>query len=234
MQITLSTTPDGIELQRNPSVFKMNLVKRVFLSLMEQWFHGIRTGLKDADLIVLSVTSVIAGLSCIETCPTIKAIGIYTFPCIRTAEFAPPALGGSSTSLFQWINSLKWKMFDFGASAIYGTRINELRASIGLPAMKLDYDQMIRTIFHRPMCTATIYSKSLLPRPIDWSAHDQMVGPIVDEDESEDFRPPQDLLEFLERWKDEKIIYVGIGSMMSMMFAVEEQKAFLGNVPLPM
>jgi hypothetical protein len=48
VQISLATTPDGIELQRNPSAFKMNLVKRVFLSLMEQWFHGIRSDLKDA------------------------------------------------------------------------------------------------------------------------------------------------------------------------------------------
>ena len=107
---------------------------------------------------------ILAGLSCIEKRPNIKAIGIYTFPCIRTAEFAPPALGGGSTSLFQSINTLKWRMFDVGASSIYSNRINKLRASIGLPAMKLDYSEMIQTIFHRPMLTATIYSRSLLQR----------------------------------------------------------------------
>ncbi|CAF4057114.1 unnamed protein product, partial [Rotaria sordida] len=89
----LSATPEGIELQRNPSLRKMGLLKRVLLPAVEEWFKGILSGLKDAELIVLSVGSVFAGLSCIEKCSNIKAIGIYTFPLLRTAEFSPPGIG---------------------------------------------------------------------------------------------------------------------------------------------
>ena len=231
MEIALSTTADGIELQRNPSGFKMTLVKRVFHSLMEQWFNGIVTGLKDADLIVLSVTSVLAGLSCLEKFPHTKAVGIYTFPCIRTAEFTPPGLGSASTSLFSWMNSLKWKMFAYGASIVYKDHINQLRANIGLPAIKLDYDHMVRVVLNKPMITATIYSTCLLARPADWPDNDLMVGPLIP-DEDEVFQPSGDLLEFLGENKNEKIVYVGIGSMMSMMFAQEEQREFLNNIQM--
>lgn len=230
MEIVLSTTPDGIELQRNPSVFKMNLVKRVFLPLMEFWFNSIVNGVKDADLIVLSVTSVLAGLSCLDKYPQTKAIGIYTFPCIRTSEFAPPALSGPSTSLFKWINSLKWKLFAFGASNIYGDHINQLRSKIGLAPIRLDYDQMIRTLFSKPMTTATIYSKYLLARPSDWPENDLMVGPIIKDDDYEDFQPSNDLQQFLQENRYEKILYVGVGSMMGMMFDTKEQKQFLEHI----
>jgi UDP:flavonoid glycosyltransferase YjiC (YdhE family) len=231
MEIILSTTPDGIELQRNPSVFKMGLIKRVFLPLIEAWFNGIVSGLKDADLIILSVTSIIAGLSCIEKYPNIKAIGVYTYPCTRTSEFSPPALGGKSESLFNWINSLKWKMFEYGASSMYTDKINQLRGNINLPPIKLNYDQMILSVLKRPMLTATIYSKCLLSRPSDWLENEFMVGPIIEE-ENNDFQPSNDLQEFLNKWKNEKIIYIGIGSMMSIMFSTDEQLQFLTNIQI--
>ena len=229
LEIVLTTTPDGIELQRNPSVFKMNLIKRVFLPLLEEWFNGIASGLKDADLVILSVTSIIAGLSCLDNYPSIKAVGIYTYPCTRTVEFPPPALGGKSESLFNWINSLKWKMFEYGASTMYTEKINQLRTNMNLPLIKLNYDQMINAILKRPMYTATIYSKCLLSRPADWPENEFMVGPIIDEDH-EDFQPSNDLLEFLNKCENEKIIYIGIGSMMSIMFGATEQAQFLNHI----
>jgi sterol 3beta-glucosyltransferase len=229
MEIILTTTPDGIELQRNPSVFKMGLIKRVFLPLIEAWFNGIVEGLKDADLIILSVTSVIAGLTCMEKYPNIKAVGVYTYPCTRTSEFPPPALSGKSESLFHWVNSLKWSMFEYGAASMYTEKINQLRAAINLPPIKLNYDQMIRSILKRPMFTATIYSQHLLARPADWPENEFMVGPIIEE-ENEDFQPPMDLSQFLNQWQNEKIIYIGIGSMMSIMFGIDEQLRFLTNI----
>ncbi|CAF0852870.1 unnamed protein product [Adineta steineri] len=229
MEIALSTTPDGIELQRNPSIFKMGLVKRVFLPLMEEWFNGILSGLKNADLIVLSITSVLVGLSCIEKNPNMKAVGIYLYPCRPTSEFAPPALSGKSESLFQWINSFKWKIFEYGASSMYNDKINQLRANINLPPIKLTYDQMIQLIFKKPILTATTYSKCLLARPDDWSENELMVGPIMEEDNNS-FEPSDDLLEFLNKYQNEKIIYIGIGSMMSMMFSNDQQLQFLENI----
>ncbi|CAF4013692.1 unnamed protein product [Adineta steineri] len=229
MEIALSTTPDGIELQRNPSIFKMGLVKRVFLPLMEEWFNGIVSGLKNADLIVLSITSVLVGLSCIEKNPNMKAVGIYLYPCRPTSEFAPPALSGKSESLFQWINSFKWKMFEYGASSMYNDKINQLRANINLPPIKLTYDQMIQLIFKKPILTATTYSKCLLARPNDWPENELMVGPIMEEDNN-NFQPSDDLLEFLNKYQNEKIIYIGIGSMMSMMFSNDQQLQFLENI----
>jgi UDP:flavonoid glycosyltransferase YjiC (YdhE family) len=229
MEIVLSTTPDGIELQRNPSVFKMGLIKRVFLPLIEEWFNGIASGIKDADLIILSVTSVLAGLSCLDNYPNIKVMGIYVYPCTRTSEFSPPALSGKSESLFNWINSLKWKMFEYGASSMYGDKINQLRTNMNLPPIKLNYDQMINSVIKRPMLTATIYSKCLLSRPTDWPENEFMVGPIISE-ENEDFQPPDDLQEFLNKWQNDQIIYIGIGSMMSMMFGANEQLQFLTTI----
>ncbi|CAF1382731.1 unnamed protein product [Adineta steineri] len=229
MEIALSTTPDGIELQRNPSIFKMGLVKRVFLPLMEEWFNGILAGLKNADLIVLSITSVLVGLSCIEKNPNMKAVGIYLYPCRPTSEFAPPALSGKSESLFQWINSFKWKMFEYGASSMYNDKINQLRANINLPPIKLTYDQMIQLIFKKPILTATTYSKCLVARPNDWPENELMVGPIMEED-TNNFQPSDDLLEFLNKYQNEKIIYIGIGSMMSIMFSNDQQLQFLENI----
>ncbi|UJR10857.1 hypothetical protein I4U23_015045 [Adineta vaga] len=230
MEIVLSTTADGIELQRNPSVFKINLIKRVFLPLMEEWFNGILSGLQNADLIILSITSIIAGLACIEKYPNMKAIGIYTYPCRPSAEFTPPALNGKSESLFQWINLLKWKLFEYGASNMYTDKINQLRANIHLPPMKVNYDQMIRSIFKKPLLTATIYSKGLLARPNDWSENDLMVGPILSEDDNDDFQPSDELRTFLNQCQNEKIIYIGIGSMMSIMFGNDEQLQFLMHI----
>ncbi|CAF3682212.1 unnamed protein product [Rotaria sp. Silwood1] len=231
MEISLSTTPDGIELQRSSSIFKVGLAKRVLLPVMEEWFNGILAGVKDADLIVFPCSCVLIGLSCIEKYPNIKAIGIYTFPCIRTVEFTPPALSGKSESMFNWINSLKWKLLEYGASSMYNDKINQLRANIGLAPIELKYDQMIRSIFHKPMITATIYSKHLLPRPFDWSENDHMVGPILEEDDYS-FQSSPDILMFLDKWKSEKIIYVGLGSMMSIMFGIDDQLEFLKNIQL--
>ena len=229
MEITFSTTPDGIELQRNPSIFKMGLIKRVILPLMEEWFNGILSGLKDADLVVLSFSAVLPALGCIGKYPNMKAIGVFTFPSVRTAEFSPPALGGKSESIFNWINSLKWKMMEYGASSMYGDKMNQLRANINLPPIKINYDQMIRTNLKRPMLTATLYSKSLLARPADWPENEFMVGPILQE-ENDDYQPSDDLLQFLNKHQNEKIIYIGIGSMMSIMFSTEEQIQFLTNI----
>jgi sterol 3beta-glucosyltransferase len=229
MEISLSTTPDGIELQRNPSIFKIGLVKRVILPLVEEWFNGILSGLKDADLVVLSFSSVLPGLGCIEKYPNMKAIGVYTFPAVRTSEFSPPALGGKSESLFNWINSLKWKMVEYGASSMYNDKMNQLRANINLPPIKINYDQMIRSILKRPMLTATIYSKCLLTPPSDWSENEFLVGPILQE-ENDDYQPSDDLLQFLNKWQNEKITYIGIGSMMSIMFNIDEQLQFLTNI----
>ena len=209
----------------------MSLVKRVFLPVIEEWFNGIVSGLKDADLIVLSVSSILVGLSCIQKYPNIKAVGIYTFPCVRTTQFAPPGVGGKSESPFGWINLLKWKMAEYGAFSLYNDKINQLRATIELPAIRLNYYQMIQSIFHKPMITATIYSKYLLARPLDWQENDLMVGPIL-EDSHENFEPSTSILDFLNTWKNEKIVYVGIGSMMSLMFGIPEQIEFIHNIQL--
>ncbi|CAF1459042.1 unnamed protein product, partial [Rotaria sordida] len=163
----LSATPEGIELQRNPSLRKMGLLKRVLLPAVEEWFKGILSGLKDAELIVLSVGSVFAGLSCIEKCSNIKAIGIYTFPLLRTAEFSPPGIGRKSKSVFNCIHLLKWKIYEYATRSMYNDKINELRGSINVPPIKLNYYQMVRSVFDKPMVSATIYSNYLLSRPSD-------------------------------------------------------------------
>ncbi|CAF0821531.1 unnamed protein product [Didymodactylos carnosus] len=225
MDIVMSSTPEAIELQRNPSIFKLSLIKSIFLPLMEKWFNGIVANIKDADLIVLSINSAIVGMSAIEKHPGIKAVAIYPFPCTPTNEFSPPLLSGKSESLFHWINSLKWKMSNYGMSSMYGDKINQLRASINLPAIKLlDYcHNLVSTV-----ATATIYSKYLLPRPLDWSENNQMVGPIFNQNLSIDFKPSEDIVEFLEmNKKEKKLLYIGVGSMMHIMFGEKEQLEFL-------
>lgn len=229
MEISFSTTPDGIELRQNPSIFKIGLAKRVLLPIMEEWFNGILVGVRDADLIIFPCSCVLIGLSCIEKYSNVKAIGIYSYPCVRTAEFTPPALGGKSESIFNWMNSLKWKMLEYGAASMYNDRINQLRANIGLAPIKLNYDQMIESIFHKPMKTATIYSKYLVPRPSDWPENNHLIGPILEE-ENHDFQPSTDIEMFLDKWKNEKIIYVGLGSMMSFMLGIDDQLEFLKNI----
>ncbi|CAF4023839.1 unnamed protein product [Rotaria sordida] len=227
----LSITSEGIELRRNPSILKMGLVKRTFQPMIEEWFNGILSGIKDADLIVLTVASIFLGLSCIEKFPNTKAIGIYTFPVTRTAHFSPPGLGGKSDSLFNWTNLLKWKIVDFTMSNIYNDKLNELRATKDLPSMKLNYDRMTRSLFRKPMISATIYSKYFLPRPSDWHENDHMVGPIPEEG-NQNFEPPTPILDFLTKWKNEKIIYVGLGSMMGTMFEADEKMEFIRKILL--
>ena len=229
MEIVLSTTPEGTEMRRNLSLFKLGLLKRILGLMMEEWFQGILSGMKGADLIILSVGSLVTGLSCIEKFSNMKATGIYTFPLLRMAEFAPPGLGGDSDSLFGWINLMKWKMFHYASFGMHNEKINELRGSIDLPPIKFNYDQMIQSIFRKPMKTATIYSKYLLPCPSDWQENDLMVGPILEE-EHDYFEPPATILDFLNKWKNEKIIYVGMGSMMSVVFEKDEQIQFLKNI----
>ncbi|CAF1082411.1 unnamed protein product, partial [Didymodactylos carnosus] len=225
MDIIMSSTPEGIELRRNPSVFKLSLIKSIFLPLMETWFNEIETNIKDADLIVLSITSIILGMSAIEKHPGLKAIAIYPYPFTATNEFAPPMLNGKSESLFQWINSLKWKMSNYVLSSMYSDKINQLRTSINLPTIKLlDYYHN----FVSNLATAAIYSKHLISRPLDWPENNHMVGPIINQSFPIDFKPSEDIIEFLEiNKKEKKLLYIGVGSMLHMMFGEKEQFEFL-------
>ncbi|CAF4061433.1 unnamed protein product [Rotaria sordida] len=143
LEIALKTTSAGIELQRNPSIFKMGVFKRLFSPLIEEWFNGI--------------------------------------------------------------------------------------SSINLPPLKFNYYQMIQATMKKPMTTATIYSKHLIARPTDWQENDHIVGPILDEDQH-NFEPSPTLLDFFNKWKSEKIIFVGLGSMMGAMLANNEQIQFLNNI----
>lgn len=229
--LIFSSTPDGMQLRRNMGSFNFRLQQRVYLPVMEEWFNGVLAGLRDADLIVLSPASLFAGLCCIEKYPHLKAIAIYAFPLLRTAEFSPPYLGQKSTSLFNWINSLKWTMLEYLTSISLKDKFNELRARISLPPIELNYDEMILSIYRKPMIRATIYSKHLVSRPSDWQENDLMVGPILDE-RCCNFEPSAPLLDFLSKWKNEKIIYVGFGSMMNCMLNKDEQIAVLNKIQL--
>ena len=229
MEIILSSTPDGIELRRNPSLFKIGLLKRVFSQSLDEWFSGILCGLKDTDLIVLPMGALVPGLSCIEKFPNVKAIGIYTFPILRTSEFSPPGLSGKSKSLFGWINSMKWKMFEYAFFGMHNEKINQLRASIDLPPIKWNYDRIIQSVFQKPMKTATLYSKYLLSCPADWQENNFMVGAIFDEGHDL-FTPSVPLADFLRKWNSERIIYIGMGSMMHVLFNTEQQIQFLNDI----
>ncbi|CAF4004178.1 unnamed protein product [Rotaria sordida] len=143
LEIALKTTSAGIELQRNPSIFKMGVFKRLFSPLIEEWFNGI--------------------------------------------------------------------------------------SSINLPPLTFNYYQMIQATMKKPMTTATIYSKHLIARPTDWQENDHIVGPILDEDQH-NFEPSPTLLDFFNKWKSEKIIFVGLGSMMGAMLGNNEQIQFLNNI----
>ena len=233
LESVLSSTPTGMELRRNPSLFKIRALKHIFSSMIEEWFSAIMSGMRDADLIVLSFGSLLAGLSCLEKFPYVRAVGIYTFPILRTAEYSPAGIGGESEGLFGWINLMKWKMFEYASFSIHIEKINQLRGGIDLPPIKWDYGQLIQSILHKPLKTATIYSKYLLPIPSDWRENDLMVGPILDEDHSH-FVPSAAMLEYLDKWKNEKIVYVGMGSMMSAILEAHEQIHFLKNIQAAM
>ncbi|CAF1346754.1 unnamed protein product [Adineta ricciae] len=229
LELTLSTTPDGIELRKNSSLFNNDAFKRVYHSLWEEWFNGILAGMRDADLVVLTVMSVLFGLSCIEKYPNMKAIGIYVCAYDSTAEFTPPIVATKSQSVFNWINSLEWKLVEYGTSFLYTDKINQLRANVALPPIKVNYNHMVQSLFHKPMVTATIYSKYLLPRPSDWSENHHMVGAILEEENS-NFVPSDAILAVLDKWKNEKIIYVGLGSHMSGTFEIDKQLEILNNI----
>ncbi|CAF1537982.1 unnamed protein product [Rotaria magnacalcarata] len=231
LEIILTTTPDGMEIRRNPSLLKIGLIKRTFASAIEEWFNGIMSGLKDADMIILGVGSFLIGLSCVEKFHNVKAVGIYTFPMLKTSEFSAPSIGGTSESIFKWINVVKWKIFEYTTASLYQDKVNQLRANVNLRPIKLNYYEMIQSIFHKPMLTATIYSKHLLSRPSDWQVNDLMVGPILEEVPT-NFEPPSSICECLSKWKTEKIIYLGLGSMMSIMFGTDEQMGFLNNIQM--
>jgi hypothetical protein len=100
LETALSSTPAGIELGRNPSLFKLSAFKRLYYAMFDEWFNDIQSALKDTDLIVLSIGSIIAGLSCIDKFPNVKAIAVNTFPCLRTAEFSPTGIDETSESSF--------------------------------------------------------------------------------------------------------------------------------------
>lgn len=86
--------------------------------------------------------ALVPALSSIEQFSNIKAIGIYTFPILRTREFSPPGLGGESKSLFDWINSMKSKIFEYASFGMHNEKINQLHAGKDLPPMKWNYDHL--------------------------------------------------------------------------------------------
>eukprot|EP00029_Vermamoeba_vermiformis_P006988 TRINITY_DN2889_c0_g1_i1.p1 TRINITY_DN2889_c0_g1~~TRINITY_DN2889_c0_g1_i1.p1 ORF type:complete len:446 (+),score=87.64 TRINITY_DN2889_c0_g1_i1:27-1340(+) len=224
MEWSLANTPEGRDMARNPSIFKLGAMKKFMYPMMESWFKGVIELAKKADVLVLATTSLLAGFSTLEAFPNLKSVVIYMQPNTPSQYYAPPALSGESTSWFNWINSAKWKMMYSGAWSMWKDKINELRKSeLNLPPIKEGFMDHLNKISNKPKYTLTAYSNHLFDRPADWAETEVIIGPICQTTE-DSFEAPKEVVSFLE--SGEAPVYIGMGSMMNCMFDEPEQHKF--------
>lgn len=84
---------------------------------------------------------------------------------------------------------------------------------------------------------AYIYSRHVLPKPVDWTAEEMVVGPLFDEldlapEMETAYTLPADLRAYIDRAKVDKmpIVYIGLGSMLGTLFEDEQISKILNQI----
>jgi UDP:flavonoid glycosyltransferase YjiC (YdhE family) len=159
---------------------------------------------EDADALVASTTS-FGGLDFAER-RGIVCIQAPIQSLTPTRAFPAPLLAPYGIRMNNALNRLTYHLLRLGAWRVLRTPVNEWRCEMGLsPHSGSSY-------WRRTQALTTVYgfSPSVLPVPTDWPPNHHVTGYWF-LDEPPGWKPPADLVQFLESGPPP--VYVGFGSM---------------------
>ncbi|MGA5462609.1 glycosyltransferase [Mycobacterium sp. NPDC050041] len=159
---------------------------------------------RDADLLLLEgPVGSLLGYHVAEALG-VPSMGVALQPASATAEFAPPPL--TARSFGRMGNRMAWHMAGGIGEKVYTPLIDDLRRSLGVPPRSRRAYQAQRAA-RWPILYG--FSPHVVPRPRDWRPGLDVTGywwPA----EARGWRPPAELVEFLEAGPPP--VYVGFGS----------------------
>jgi UDP:flavonoid glycosyltransferase YjiC (YdhE family) len=159
---------------------------------------------EDADLLLCcGPVSTLFGYHIAEAM-NVPSAALHLQPLAKTGQFAPPVL--TPRSFGRLGNRAMWRL---GAMSerVYLKRINELRAELGLPALRGLAGFQRRRDAHWPMLFG--FSEHVVPRPPDWRDGLRITGYWWPPN-APDYTPPTELAEFLAAGPAP--VFVGFGS----------------------
>ncbi|MCA9914004.1 MAG: glycosyltransferase family 1 protein, partial [Anaerolineae bacterium] len=180
-------------------------VRQALKQRAEETTEQIITLCKGADLIVGGIAGLSNGFSIAEHLG-IPFMQAYVFPITPTREFTSPIVpelpfGGIGNRFsFTIIRQVLWQSVRIADV--------ETRKRLGMKAPSFWGSFRVYDQGHYPVLYG--YSKHVIPRPMDWGDHIHVTGYWF-LDESADWQPPADLLDFLDA--GEPPVYIGFGSM---------------------
>ncbi|PWN30102.1 UDP-Glycosyltransferase/glycogen phosphorylase [Jaminaea rosea] len=189
----------------SPAFFRESLGK--FRAWLDELLRESFEGCWDADLIIES-PSTMAGIHVAEAlqCYYFRA---FTMPWTRTAAF-PQAFSVPPVDLGEAYNLSSYTLFDRVFWQATSGQINRWRRHmLGLAPInfaELDQDS-VPFVYN--------FSPAVVPHPVDWADRIAVSGYWNLDSSAEQWDPPQELTNFMEkaRKEDKKIAYIGFGSI---------------------
>eukprot|EP00834_Sanchytrium_tribonematis_P005750 NODE_369_length_8668_cov_1.088575.p2 type:complete len:446 gc:universal NODE_369_length_8668_cov_1.088575:5411-4074(-) len=223
----LRNTPQGKIMTSSKNPFKLFPALKQFTYLQVYgWFTDIhKMALKHKP--VLMIIPTFAFFSNAQFIATeilkIPYLLIHTVPFHKTKFIAPPTAGLGESALFKWINALLWWITPIILEKTYKDPINKTMNMLNLPIKQTTFEQDCQNInvFY-------IYSNKLLPTPSDWPQNHKVVGNLELPDSPKPL--PDALLQFINQHNNIPIIYIGLGSMLSVVFKPDEVEACLNKL----
>jgi sterol 3beta-glucosyltransferase len=179
------------------------LFKPIFRkTLREEWEVA-----QDAEVIIYNPQSV-GGFHIAEALgvPGIMADALPTW--VPTGAF--PSFAVPDLRLGKWYNRMTYRLLPLGTGGMFGSVVRQWRSeTLKLPPRSRFGGELARSD-GRPVPVLYSFSRHVLPPPADWPEHINVTGYWV-LDETQDWRPPPELLNFLEAGPPP--VFVGFGSM---------------------
>jgi len=179
---------------------------RIARPLVAEMGGGIAAAVERTRAEVLLLSTVVAPLGYqVAEAAGIPWAGVFLQPVFPTGDFGPVLAGGRSVGRFG--NRLMGRVTEASAHPLYRGPVRDLRDALGLPRKgirRLQREQQHRwPTFHG-------FSPSVVPRPADWPASQEVVGywwPA----RPAGWTPPPQVEEFLAAGPPP--VFVGFGSM---------------------
>ncbi|KAF8456454.1 hypothetical protein BDZ91DRAFT_852617 [Kalaharituber pfeilii] len=137
---------------------------------------------------------------------------MFTFPYTPTATMPHPLANVSQSNVeAAYTNLISYTMVEMTTWQGLGDLINRFRKkTLGLEPISTLWAPGLLARLKVP--TTYLWSPSLIPKPADWGPHIDISG-FVFLDKADGFKPPSELVEFMEKEPENPPVYIGFGSI---------------------
>ena len=179
---------------------------RIARPLVAELGAGIADAVRQTRAEAVLLSTVVAPLGYqVAEAATIPWAGVFLQPVFPTGDFGPVLVGGRS--LGRTGNRLTGRFLERAAHPLYAGPVRDLRRRLGLPSRGMAALQQAQR--HR-WPTFHGFSPSVVPRPADWPASQEVVGYWWPERPA-GWTPPAEVERFLAAGPAP--VFVGFGSM---------------------